>query len=148
MKPFSNKPVRRTERADDAPRMSSARPAARAPIGEGGLIKARKRREGGREAALGKLSTRPERTPFDKRGAGERPGGKAAGGFEGKPGRRGEREQRPIDPPGQRRANVWMAPGARPQGEKRDDAAKSSSDRPSRDRPGGGRPRKPPKAPK
>ena len=47
----------------------------RQPIGEGGLIKARKRRENSRDEALGKLSTRPERGGFDeKSGFGSKPG--------------------------------------------------------------------------
>ena len=62
-KPFSNKPVKRTEPKDEA----EARPAraARGPveIGEGGLIKNRKRdRERHREDVLGRLSTKPERS--------------------------------------------------------------------------------------
>ena len=111
-KPFSNRPVRRTEPRDDEPRRQRPmRDGDHRPIGEGGLIKARKRRENSRDEALGKLSTKPERfggkPAFgDKAAFGKGRGGKA------------EREQRPIEPPGQRRANVWMAPGARPQGKK------------------------------
>ena len=43
-------------------------------------------------------------------------------------GKKPEREQRPIEPPGQRKANVWMAPGARPIGKGRAeaDAAKAA----------------------
>ena len=103
-KPFSNRPVRRTEPRDDEPRRPKPlRDGDHRPIGEGGLIKARKRRENSRDEALGKLSTRPDRFG-DKPAFGERRG------------RKPEREQRPIEPPGQRRANVWMAPGARPLG--------------------------------
>ena len=103
-KPFSNRPVRRAEARDDEPRRPTKplRDGDHRPIGEGGLIKARKRRENSRDEALGKLSTKPDRF-----------GGKPA--FGEKRGGRKEREQRPIEPPGQRRANVWMAPGARPQ---------------------------------
>ncbi|MGO4832468.1 RNA pseudouridine synthase, partial [Rhizobiaceae sp. 2RAB30] len=107
-KPFSNKPVmaERGQERDERPR--APRDPMSAPIGEGGLIKARKRRENSRDDALSKLSTRPERGGFG--------GGKAGPGKERGPKRSGERDQRPIDPPGTRRANVWMAPGARPQG--------------------------------
>jgi 23S rRNA pseudouridine2605 synthase len=146
-KPFSNRPVRRTEPRDDEPRREKPlRDGDRRPIGEGGLIKARKRRENSRDEALGKLSTRPERSSFgDKAGF----GGKPDRDFSGKPARGGkkEREQRPIEPPGQRRANVWMAPGARPQGKKdeADEAAKPRNDRPARS--GGDRPRPRPGGP-
>ena len=119
-KPFSNRPVRRTEQASAEPyKARPAREGDRRPIGEGGLIKNRKRREGSRDEALGKLSTRPEGA-FAQRGprpAREERGER--GGFGGKPQRgagKGEREQRPLEPPGQRKANVWMAPGARPMG--------------------------------
>ncbi|PDQ17135.1 RNA pseudouridine synthase, partial [Mesorhizobium sanjuanii] len=61
-KPFSNKPVRRTEpRPEEVERPKFTRDGVdRRPIGEGGLIKNRKRREGSRDEALGKLSTSPE----------------------------------------------------------------------------------------
>jgi 23S rRNA pseudouridine2605 synthase len=114
-RPFSNRPVRRTEPRDDEPRRQKPmRDGDHRPIGEGGLIKARKRRENSRDEALGKLSTRPDRFG-DKPAFGERRGRKA------------EREQRPIEPPGQRRANVWMAPGARPKG--REEPSETSSSR-------------------
>ena len=110
-KPFSNKPVRRAEPVEDrASRPRIVRDGERGPIGEGGLIKRRKRREDSRDEALGKLSTRPERG-FAPRGDFGKRGDKPAFGA-----KKGEREQRPMEPPGQRRANVWMAPGARPQG--------------------------------
>lgn len=120
VKPFSNKPVRRVEQLEEAtPR---ARPA-RSEIGEGGLIKRRKFRENSRDEALGKLSTRPER------GFGERGGKPERSGFGGKPGfKKGDRERPPIDPPGQRKANVWMAPGARPLGKDKADQEKSDTD--------------------
>ncbi len=123
-RPFSNKPVRRTERHfEESPRPRPAREGDRRPIGEGGLIKGRRRREDSRDEALGKLSTRPERSERQERG--ERP---ARGGFAGKPGgKRAEREQRPMEPPGQRKANVWMAPGARPQGKGRAEAEKAAT---------------------
>ncbi|BCH26571.1 pseudouridine synthase [Mesorhizobium sp. L-8-10] len=107
-KPFSNKPVLSERREERPERLRAARDPMAAPIGEGGLIKARKRRENSRDDALSRLSTRPERGGFG--------GGKAEPGRERGPKKSGEREQRPIDPPGARRANVWMAPGARPQG--------------------------------
>jgi 23S rRNA pseudouridine2605 synthase len=141
-KPFSNKPVRRTEPREAEPeRPKFTRDGERRPIGEGGLIKNRKRREGSRDEALGKLSTSPDRSErpersFGERGSrperggfGEKPrgnfGDKPRGGFGDKPrggGKKTEREQRPIEPPGQRKANVWMAPGARPIGKGRAEA--------------------------
>jgi 23S rRNA pseudouridine2605 synthase len=128
-RPFSNKPVRRVEAPEPDVRPERPRRDAspQAPIGEGGLIKARKRREGRRDDALGKLSTRPERG-----GPGERRGKPSfdAKGDRG-PRKAGEREQRPLDPPGTRKANVWMAPGARPIGKGRAaaDAAKAQAAR-------------------
>lgn len=135
-KPFSNRPVRRTEpRPLEPERPKFTREGDRRPIGEGGLIKNRKRREGSRDEALGKLSTRPE-GGFAERGSrperGERPErGQKPGGFGGKPhggGKKSEREQRPLEPPGQRKANVWMAPGARPIGKGRAEAEKVEAD--------------------
>ncbi|RWB94202.1 MAG: pseudouridine synthase [Mesorhizobium sp.] len=144
-KPFSNKPVRREAVREEEPeRPKFTRDGERRPIGEGGLIKNRKRREGSRDEALGKLSTSPgrsfgpeksfgERGPRSERSGPERGGfgerspkseRSGPGGFGGKPGggKKSEREQRPIEPPGQRKANVWMAPGARPIGKGRADA--------------------------
>jgi 23S rRNA pseudouridine2605 synthase len=141
-KPFSNKPVRRTETSKDDPaRPKFQRDGDRRPIGEGGLIKARKRRENSRDEALGKLSTKPERF-----------GGKPA--FGDKPAfgkgrdKKQAREQRPIEPPGQRRANVWMAPGARPQGKTTEggETGGPRNDRPTRS--SGDRPRPKPSGPK
>lgn len=159
-KPFSNKPVRGSApRREEEERPKFTRDGDRRPIGEGGLIKARKRREGSRDEALGKLSTKPERT-FGERGEkperggfGDKPrggfGDKPRGGFGDKPrfgGKKAEREQRPIEPPGQRKANVWMAPGARPIGKGRAEAdaakaaeakARKASFKPSYGKPGG-----------
>ncbi|MBZ9679825.1 MULTISPECIES: pseudouridine synthase [unclassified Mesorhizobium] len=150
-KPFSNQPVRRTEVREVEPeRPKFTRDGERRPIGEGGLIKNRKRREGSRDEALGKLSTSPDRGerpeksfgdrgPRPERGGfGDKPrgsfGDKPRGGFGDKPrggGKKPEREQRPIEPPGQRKANVWMAPGARPIGKGRAeaDAAKTAENK-------------------
>ncbi|AEH89478.1 pseudouridine synthase [Mesorhizobium opportunistum] len=170
-KPFSNKPVRRTEpRQEEAERPKIMREGDHRPIGEGGLIKNRKRREGSRDEALGKLSTSPdrgerpeksfgERGPRPERGGfGDKPrgnfGDKPRGGFGDKPrggfgGKKPEREQRPIEPPGQRKANVWMAPGARPIGKGRAEAdaakaaeakARKASFKPSYGKPGGAKP--------
>ncbi|MGE3305374.1 MAG: pseudouridine synthase, partial [Rhizobiaceae bacterium] len=117
--PFSNSPVRRErpEEVEERPR----RERGPAPIGEGGLIKNRKReREDRRESALSRLGTsRPERGGF---------GGKGAGGFGGRPSdgkpsgskpyggksdpRRKRDDDKPAEPHAPRRANVWMAPGA------------------------------------
>src|SRR3569832_1568212 len=59
-KPFSNKPVRGGgPRREEADRPKFTRDGDRRPIGEGGLIKARKRREDSRDEALSKLSTKP-----------------------------------------------------------------------------------------
>ncbi|WP_337917895.1 pseudouridine synthase [Pseudaminobacter soli (ex Zhang et al. 2022)] len=104
-KPFSNRPK---AREDDRP--SRASTPERKPLieGEGGLIKNRGRgRDRMRDDALGRLTTKPKRPGF---GDG-RPGKPERG-----PRKFGEREQRPIEPPGARKSNVWMAPGARPQG--------------------------------
>lgn len=136
VKPFSNKPVRREERRDgdfDEAR-AAAKKSSRLDIGEGGLIKRRKMREGSRDEALGKLSTRPG--PGGGQGFGGKPPRKAEGGREGPR----NKERPPLDPPGQRRANVWMAPGARPQRErdqdspvdKRSDGRRSQDGRPDR----------------
>ncbi|RVC10653.1 pseudouridine synthase, partial [Mesorhizobium sp. M7A.F.Ca.CA.002.15.2.1] len=98
-KPFSNKPVRRTEVREPEPeRPKFTRDGERRPIGEGGLIKNRKRREGSRDEALGKLSTSPdrnaeksfgERAPRPERSFGDKPrgnfGDKPRGGFGDKP---------------------------------------------------------------
>ncbi|TPM39489.1 pseudouridine synthase [Mesorhizobium sp. B2-3-4] len=169
-KPFSNRPVRRTEpRQEETERPKFARDGVdRRPIGEGGLIKNRKRREGSRDEALGKLSTSPERGERpqknfgdrgpkpERSGFGDKPrsgfGDKPRGGFGDKPrggGKKSEREQRPIEPPGQRKANVWMAPGARPIGKGRAEAdaakaaenkARKASFKPSYGKPGGAKP--------
>ncbi|MCV3242273.1 pseudouridine synthase [Mesorhizobium sp. ZC-5] len=154
-KPFSNKPTRREyEPEEHAERPKIVRDGERGRIGEGGLIKNRKRRENTRDEALGKLSTsRPERPKFDrgdrperpKVERGERPERAAKFGdrpdrfatFADKPGKpelkpragkKPEREQRPIEPPGQRKANVWMAPGARPIGKGRAEAEKHDAE--------------------
>ncbi|MBZ9744496.1 pseudouridine synthase [Mesorhizobium sp. CO1-1-7] len=142
-KPFSNQPVRRTEVREVEPeRPKFTRDGERRPIGEGGLIKNRKRREGSRDEALGKLSTSPDRGERPEKSFGDRGprperggfGDKPRGGFGDKPrggGKKPEREQRPIEPPGQRKANVWMAPGARPIGKGRAeaDAAKAAENK-------------------
>ncbi|ESY58210.1 MULTISPECIES: pseudouridine synthase [unclassified Mesorhizobium] len=182
IKPFSNQPVRR-ERDAEPERPKVTREGDHRPIGEGGLIKNRKRREGSRDEALGKLSTSPERGARPEKSFGERGprpersefsdkprsefrekprgdfGDKPRGGFGDKPrgafgdkprgGKKPEREQRPIDPPGQRKANVWMAPGARPIGKGRAEAdaakaaeakARKASFKPSYGKPSYGKP--------
>ncbi|RWQ46769.1 MAG: pseudouridine synthase [Mesorhizobium sp.] len=169
-KPFSNRPVRREAVREEEPeRPKFTRDGERRPIGEGGLIKNRKRREGSRDEALGKLSTSPgrsfgpeksfgERGPRSERSGPERGGfadrgskseRSGPGGFGGKPGggKKSEREQRPIEPPGQRKANVWMAPGARPIGKGRADAdaakAAEAKERKASFKPSYGKPAKP-----
>ncbi len=101
IKPFSNKlTTRHEDRRDDAPARAPC--AARLEIGEGGLVKNRKRdRERYREDVLSLLSTK--RLPF---------GGKSKFGSKNSD----DREKEPFKTPGARKANVWMAPGARPQG--------------------------------
>jgi 23S rRNA pseudouridine2605 synthase len=116
-KPFSNRPVRREGERDEAhdERNRAAPRAERAPIGEGGLIKKRWRdRDDKREHALGRLSTtKPDR------GQGR--------GFGTKSGERADKRFEPTEP---RKANVWMAPGARPQGKKKDADAGSRAGKP------------------
>ena len=119
-RPFSNKPVRRERPADEPQRARPSREGDRRPIGEGGLIKKRRRREDSRDEALGKLSTKPDRPRF---------GGKKL-----------EREQRPLEPPGQRKANVWMAPGARPLGKGRAEAEKAEAEARKARKPAAGKP--------
>jgi 23S rRNA pseudouridine2605 synthase len=139
---FPNQPVKRAPepRPEAVERPKVMRDGERGRIGEGGLIKKRQRREGARDEALGKLATRPERPKLERgerpeRGAkfGERPDRFAT--FAGKPdrkpvrgGKKSEREQRPMEPPGQRKANVWMAPGARPIGAGRAAAEKAEAE--------------------
>jgi len=99
---FSNKPVvkERPARGEDA-----ARRPSKPEIGEGGLVKSRKRqREERRDDALGRLQT--SRPPM--RGKGPRKDG----------GRDGRKDDKPFEPPRPRSSNVWMAPGARPVGKK------------------------------
>ncbi|MBZ9963307.1 pseudouridine synthase [Mesorhizobium sp. BR1-1-2] len=158
-KPFSNLPVRRVEpRREEAERPKFSREGDHRPAGEGGLIKNRKRREGSRDEALGKLSTSPDRSARSEKSFGDRGprperggfGDKPRSGFGGKPGgKKSEREQRPIEPPGQRKANVWMAPGARPIGKGRAEAdaakaaeakARKASFKPAYGKPGGSKP--------
>lgn len=138
LKPFSNEPRRRERErevpAETAPpRRLRDEPPVR--IGEGGLIKRRQRRESVRDEALDKLSTKPQRPIFGARGEGgdraeRKPFAKKPFGPGAKPARGGkaEREQRPIEPPGGRKANVWMAPGARPIGAGRAAAEKAEAD--------------------
>ncbi|MGE3361929.1 MAG: pseudouridine synthase [Rhizobiaceae bacterium] len=137
-KPFSNKPVRRGDdraQRDDRP-VRQARALVRE--GEGGLIKGksfRRDRDREREDFRDRLSTaRPERGGHGgpdgfKRGESEgrqgrfakpeRGGGKPS--FDKKPGfgKRDDRDERPATEQSARRANVWMAPGSRPQGQGR-----------------------------
>lgn len=135
--PFSNKPVRaaRPPAVAEPERPRRQRDGLGVP-GEGGLIKKRRfDKQDQRQQALGRLSTKPA----------------------GKPrGRKGDREEQVPEPKRARSANVWMAPGARPQGKSRVDTepARGAEGRPPRgkaaagakpDAPGGqGRP---PRAP-
>jgi 23S rRNA pseudouridine2605 synthase len=148
IKPFSNRPVRGTEApAEEADRPKIVREGVSGRIGEGGLIKARKRRENSRDDALGKLSTKPDRGGFGAKSDRGPPGAKFERGakpaFGDKPPRgkkSGGREQRPIEPPGQRRANVWMAPGSRPQGAGRIAAEKAAQEAKKSRKPAYGKP--------
>ncbi|MCO5062948.1 MAG: rRNA pseudouridine synthase [Rhizobiaceae bacterium] len=128
-KPFPNKPVRRGS-VDDRPR-EPVRRSRELNIGEGGLVKGgfRRDREREREGALDRLSTRPER-PERRDGKprfeGKPFGGKPArGGFGGKR----EREEQSFEPSSPRKANVWMAPGARPQAKRPSERAAERRER-------------------
>jgi len=135
VKPFSNEPRRRErQRPEEAAKPRPLRDEPPVRIGEGGLIKRRQRREGTRDEALGKLSTKREAPRGERPDRGDRPFGPTSSGpkpFGGKgprAGKKGEREQRPLEPPGGRKANVWMAPGARPIGAGRAAAEKAEAD--------------------
>ncbi|SFI34939.1 pseudouridine synthase [Aerobium aerolatum] len=83
----------------------------------------KREREEKRESALDRLQTRPKRPD----GSAPRPGPKREGGPKWDSngpkrdggGKFGKREERPVESPRPRNANVWMAPGARPVGEKK-----------------------------
>ena len=124
---FSSKPVAARNDAD------AARPAARP--------NRKREREEKREDALDRLQTaRPKRPAKPAPHKGGRPDGKPR-----KDG--GGREERAAEPGRSRSANVWMAPGARPMGEKKKAAmAERNEGRryAGKPRPGGARPgRKP-----
>jgi 23S rRNA pseudouridine2605 synthase len=107
--PFSNRPVRETgpARPERAARPKIVRDGVQGRVGEGGLIKQRRRDRGEERAdALSRLTTRPGKPGFAKGGKG-RPFGTA----------KEKREER-QEPARARTSNVWMAPGARPQGKK------------------------------
>jgi 23S rRNA pseudouridine2605 synthase len=153
VKPFSNKPVRRTFEKPAAAGAPERAPRQARPvhIGEGGLIKNRKRdNERHREDVLGRLQTRPDRGFKSDRDSKSDFGDRPARGAKPARGGKSEREQRPIDPPGGRKANVWMAPGARPIGKGRAAAEKAEVEarkagkakhhgKPFFDKPGGGK---------
>jgi 23S rRNA pseudouridine2605 synthase len=114
--PFSNKPVHGKDEAlpERADRPKIVRDGIQGRIGEGGLIKQRRRdRTDERDAALSRLTTRPD--------AG-RSSGKRDKPFAGRKEKPGER----AEPTRARTSNVWMAPGARPQGRKHEAAASAS----------------------
>lgn len=150
---FPNQPVKRgpERQAEPVERPRITRDGERGRIGEGGLIKKRHRRENSRDEALGKLSTRPDRGA--KPAFGDRPDrgpkkfdrdGKFGDGP--RPPRAEKRDQPPLEPPGQRRSNVWMASGARPIGagraaaEKAEAEAKRAAKKAAYGKPGGGKP--------
>ena len=119
---FSNRPVVRSHEA--VPETTLPRRDRRVEPGEGGLIKNRKRaREDHREDVLGRLGTKPDRPRFD---------GKSGVKPFGKPGR----TEKPFEPPKTRSANVWMAPGARPQGKGKATEGAPSDRRPEKARDG------------
>lgn len=114
---------------------SVKRDGERGAIGEGGLIKRRKRREDARGDALARLDTKPAFQKRPPRGEGP------------------DRDAKPAPSQSARKANVWMAPGARPQGSAKAESADAKpraaraassegrfakSERPGRDRPDGG----------
>lgn len=162
LKPFSNKPVRRE--FAKAPEGAAPARTPRAPrpldIGEGGLIKRNRKRddERHREDMRDRLQTKPdrgfkpdrgdrhERSDKHERGDRHERGPKFPRGE--KPG--GDRPSRPFETPGPRKANVWMAPGARPIGKGKAAAdkaeapahgkpAKHHHGKPFFDKPGGGK---------
>ncbi|APH73231.1 pseudouridine synthase [Aquibium oceanicum] len=120
VKPFSNKPTAGPAvRGEGRPEGQRGGGGFQEP-GEGGLVKNRKRdREHRREDALGRLQT--SKPPFrDKKRAG---------------GDKREGEEKKFQPPRDRASNVWMAPGARPQGKKKgaeEEGAPEGESRPSR----------------
>ncbi|MEC5288990.1 pseudouridine synthase [Aurantimonas sp. C2-6-R+9] len=139
-KPFSNKPVEAEQPNEDL-----------RPIKRGDWISAsetapnkKRAREAKREDALGRLDTRAPRPQRGERpdrpergGAGKRfDGPKKPYGDRGAASADGDKPaaKKPFGE-GKRSANVWMAPGARPQGTKKGLAAQ---DRPQRRGPGGG----------
>ncbi|HEY9056177.1 MAG TPA: pseudouridine synthase [Aurantimonas sp.] len=139
-KPFSNKPVEAEQPTEDL-----------RPIKRGDWISAsetapnkKRAREARREDALGRLDTRAPRPQRGERpdrpergGAGKRfDGPKKPYGDHGAASPDGDKPaaKKPFGE-GKRSANVWMAPGARPQGTKKGLAAQ---DRPQRRGPGGG----------
>ncbi|PWJ76907.1 pseudouridine synthase [Pseudaminobacter salicylatoxidans] len=147
IKPFSNKPVRReTARPEGEAPARAPRGPRPLEIGEGGLIKRNRKREQERhrEDMRDRLQTKPDRSFGQERG--ERPdrGGKFKRAE--KPGEHGGRS---FEAPGQRKANVWMAPGARPIGKGNAGAdkaeaparksAKPHHGKPFFDKPGGGK---------
>jgi len=145
IKPFSNKPVRREAAARPEGEAPARTPRGPRPleIGEGGLIKRNRKREEERhrEDMRDRLQTKPDRGFRQERGERPEHGGKFKHGE--KPGERGGR---PFETPGPRKANVWMAPGARPVGKGKPVADKAEAParkphhgKPFFDKPGGGK---------
>ncbi|RFC69042.1 pseudouridine synthase [Mesorhizobium denitrificans] len=116
--PFPNRPVRRGFE-EERPR-EPARRSRELNVGEGGLVKGgfRRDRERGREEVLGRLTTKPDRKPF---------GAKLA--RSGAPAKRGDRDEKPYEVPTPRKVNVWMAPGAKPQGKRPSERAAERRER-------------------
>jgi 23S rRNA pseudouridine2605 synthase len=134
--PFPNRPVRRgyEDKQPDRPR-SERRDNLRE--GEGGLIKNfRRDRDRKRTDALDRLSTsRDSEAPRFRKRDDAPPRGKPAGDRPrlGGKGKSEDREETPQ--PDKRRVNVWMAPGARPQGKR--PSEKAAERRPDDRRPEG-----------
>ncbi len=141
-KPFSNKPVRRGSGTGSRTRAAEIHPRRRTPPDRRGRSDqepqaprgqprrgARQTVDKSRQKALASAARGPSVAASAINPAAalatSLAAASAASPWRGK---KSEREQRPIEPPGQRKANVWMAPGARPIGKGRAeaDAAKAA----------------------
>ncbi|MBX3596052.1 MAG: pseudouridine synthase [Rhizobiaceae bacterium] len=120
LQPFPNKPVRRGGEGSE-PRAAERRPREMT-VGEGGLVKGgfRRDRDRDRERPLDRLTTKGDRKPFGPKPFGSKPP---------RDGKRGERDEKPVEERGPRKANVWMAPGARPQAKRPSERAAERRER-------------------
>ncbi len=140
VKPFSNKPVEAKRRAGGAGRA----PRGAAAAGRRGRADQESRP---RQGAYARRDARPALDQAGSRFGRPQAGARAQAGFRRSAARQesGEREQRPIEPPGGRKANVWMASGARPIGAGRAAAEKAAVEakrarKPAFGKPGGAKP--------